>query len=293
MTHDTASIDPLDPPIQVAVIAPAQSRDDLEWVTRGVREQTYDHVTFQPVVRPDLGTSSARNHGASQVDADVYAFADADAQPAPHWVEELVAGFQDGMLAVGGPAYPAYDQGAQHGRVPDGWEWLIGAGPYHHEQRLVRNTYGCNFAVRADVFDALGGFHPGLGKGSRIPHGEETEFARRLHTAYNTRVQYRPDAWVAHHVTPDQLSRKALLARAYDQGVTKAVIGSDSEETTFITHALTSRSPWQYALLVAAGLGWLRGHLTTPPDTHPQPTRTPPTSQGMAEPRAVADGGGE
>lgn len=244
-----------EPTIGVAIVAKTHT-PGFERCARLAREQA-DRVFG--LVDADMALSEARNHAADALETDVYAFIDADAYPTPGWADALRAGYRDGALAVGGPARPVYDRHARPDRIPDGWEWLVGAGPFHDTVRMVRNTYGTNFSMRAAVFDDLGGFDESLGLGAPTPHGEETDLARRLREQYGRRMQYRPHAAVYHTVDAAQTTRPALLRRAYAQGYTKAKIGSGDAERQFVAEQLRAPTPWRLALTTAAGVGAIRG----------------------------------
>ena len=244
-----------EPTVGVGVVATRHSTS-LERCVHAVKQQADEVVT---IVDLDRNLSEARNAATEHLATDVYAFIDADAYPADGWVSELRKGYADGALAVGGPAHPP--QATCLGAIPDGWEWLVGIGPFHDEVREVRNTYGCNYSIRADIFDRLGGFDESLGKGSPVPHGEETDLARRMYERFGERMQYRPEAIVYHDIDADQLTTRALLKRAFDQGYTKAMMGHDSDETEFVRERLLGARPFEVALLGSAGLGALKGWL--------------------------------
>lgn len=223
----------------------------------GLENQEYnDFEVLELESRKPL--AETRNRLAIHASGDYLAFLDGDATPEPQWLSELNEGFESGNLAVGGPAYPPPDIDVEFPLDP-AWHWLIGCGPYHDDVCMIRNTYGCNFAIRYDVFRELGGFNEQFGKGARIPQGEEAELAQRMYQEYGERMQYRPDAIVEHSITKDQLRIRSLLQRAYNQGYTKAHMDTESEEHDMIRTALKSLDPLQYGLLAAAGLGYARG----------------------------------
>src|ERR1700733_11841684 len=53
------------------------------------------------------GISAARNSGVEAASAPVVAFLDDDCEPEPRWAEQLLAGYDDDVVAAGGPLLPA------------------------------------------------------------------------------------------------------------------------------------------------------------------------------------------
>lgn len=217
----------------------------------------------------DTGLAAARNRGAEMASGDIYAFIDDDCRAVPEWVETLVRAYDDGALAAGGSAQPDWPSRGRPWYLPRQFDWLVGCGPYHDEEQTVRNTYGCNISFRADVFDALGGFDESLGKQGSLKQAEETELCKRLRQQYGVGVRYLPEAVVYHRVDPEQLELGYLLERSYMQGVSKAEVGVDEEETGFLSDVLTSlvkqaphRSVASLAWTATTGIGFLRGGST-------------------------------
>lgn len=217
------------------------------------------------------GLAAARNYGADLASGDIYAFIDDDVVAPPKWAATLVEAFEDGALAAGGPAIPKWPGGGRPWYLPKQFDWLVGGGPYHDEERDVRNTYGCNIAFRADVFDDLGGFDERLGKADSLAQGEESEVARRLRGEYDASVRYRPDAEVVHRIYPEQVHVAHLLHRAYAQGQTKRAIGVDETETGFLADVATQlvrqaphKSLATLAYTAATGVGFARGASSGP-----------------------------
>lgn len=249
----------------IELVLPLDGDPDMvettELLTDGGVEITYDPDTS--------GLADARNRGAENASGEIYAFLDDDCVAAPDWVAKLVDAFADGAIAAGGPAIPEWPS-ERPIHIPKEFDWLIGGGPYHAEKTEIRNTYGCNIAFRADIFDELGGFDTAHGKNGNMAQAEETELCIRMQEQFGTGVQYRPNATVRHRVFPEQLGVLYLLKRAFHQGVSKRQIGLGDEEGEFLgdvvrslsrNHPLESLAALSYTASVGSGFllgrrGW-------------------------------------
>ncbi len=63
----------------------------------------------------NLGLAAARNSGLTVARAPVVAFLDDDCEPDPVWAEQLLAGYGEGVVGVGGPIQPAAPDGMMLG----------------------------------------------------------------------------------------------------------------------------------------------------------------------------------
>jgi glycosyltransferase involved in cell wall biosynthesis len=59
----------------------------------------------------NLGLAAARNSGIGAATAPVVAFLDDDCEPEAQWAEQLLAGYEEGVIGVGGPILPAARDG--------------------------------------------------------------------------------------------------------------------------------------------------------------------------------------
>lgn len=128
----------------------------------------------------------ARNLGVSATAAELLAFLDADAVPAPGWLDALEAALGAGWAAVAG----AVANGTPASRVGTAmWvlefsEWLPG------RRGRPGHAASCNLAVRREVLRQAGGFPEDLWP------GEDTVLSVPL--AREGRLGFAPDALVWH-----------------------------------------------------------------------------------------------
>lgn len=195
------------------------------------------------------GASGARNTGIAEAKGDVVAFLDDDARPEPDWLERLLAAYDDpAVKAVGGVARPVWPQ-RRPAHLPPELDWLVGCTYLGQPTRRtdVRNLWGCNMSVRAEVFAEVGDFDEEVGRIGLIPLGnEETELCIRIGQRLpGARVVYEPSAVVHHRVTEARCRWSYLVTRSHAEGISKAamsrVVGqgdATSDERRYATRVL-------------------------------------------------------
>jgi GT2 family glycosyltransferase len=195
------------------------------------------------------GASGARNTGVAAASGTVVAFLDDDARPDLDWVERLLSAYDDAsVMAVGGVARPVWPD-ARPAHLPPELDWLLGC-TYLGQPTVrsdVRNLWGCNMSVRADVFDRIGGFDEEIGRIGLIPLGnEETELCIRIGQRIpGGRVVYEPSAVVHHRVTEARCHWSYLVSRSHAEGISKAAMSrlvgagdATSDERRYATRVL-------------------------------------------------------
>jgi glucosyl-dolichyl phosphate glucuronosyltransferase len=195
------------------------------------------------------GASGARNTGIAEAKGAVVAFLDDDARPEPDWVERLLAAYDDpAVRAVGGVARPVWpDRRPAH--LPPELDWLVGCSYLGQPTARtdVRNLWGCNMSVRADVFAEIGDFDEQIGRVGLIPLGnEETELCIRIGQRLpGARVVYEPSAVVHHRVTEARCEWSYLVSRSHAEGISKAAMSrlvgqgdATSEERRYASRVL-------------------------------------------------------
>ena len=187
--------------IEVCLRALAELRQasyEIIVVDDGSDDGTADRVAAGfPGVRlvrlPPSGLSAARNAGAAAARGAVLAFTDDDCEPDPWWLAELARGFAGGWDAVGGPNLAP---------AADGWQAAVVAaapGAASHvmiDDHEAEHVPGCNLAVTAAAFHAIGGFDRRFRTA-----GDDVDFCWRLRDAGH-RIGFAPNAWVWHHRRP-------------------------------------------------------------------------------------------
>jgi cellulose synthase/poly-beta-1,6-N-acetylglucosamine synthase-like glycosyltransferase len=151
-----------------------------------------------PPEKRDLASKSARG--------EILAFIDDDAYPEENWLKNAVKNFKDSeTAAVGGPAItPPHDSLRQKasGLI---YENILVSGPYRYRykklsKRFIEDYPSCNFLIRKDIFEKLGGFD------TKYWPGEDTKLCLEIINKLNKKIIYHPEVVVYHHRRPLFLS---------------------------------------------------------------------------------------
>lgn len=135
--------------------------------------------------------ADARNLGAAHADGPIFAFLDADAVPAPGWVEAAYQGLAPGVHLAGGavsdlwPWHPIarIDNLLQFNDLQEGRS----EGPAHA-------FAGCNLAMRREDFVRTGGF----AQTGPEPAGEDVSFCLRVDELWPGSLYFVPEMLVRH-----------------------------------------------------------------------------------------------
>jgi glycosyltransferase involved in cell wall biosynthesis len=196
--------------------------------------------------RQPPGLSGARNAGIASSRSDIVAFLDDDAEASPAWLERLLAAYDDPqVIAAGGAVRPRWAT-ARPAWWPAEFDWVVGCtyGGAPSEVAPVRNVLGANMSFRRSVFEAIGGFRTGVGRGRGRPlGGEETELCIRAARRFGEgRILHIPEAAVDHHVPADRARLRYLIDRCFAEGLSKAqvarLVGRDRGLASERRHAM-------------------------------------------------------
>jgi glycosyltransferase involved in cell wall biosynthesis len=145
------------------------------------------------------GVAVARNRGAQQARGQLLLFTDADCEPLPNWVEQMVASFADPDVVGVKGVYRT----RQHALVA-----RFAQAEYEEKYARLRQRSQIDFidtysaAYRRDVFLAEGGFNP------EFLRNQDQEFSFRLAKA-GYKLVFAPQAVVLHQ-HPTTLWRYAM-----------------------------------------------------------------------------------
>jgi glucosyl-dolichyl phosphate glucuronosyltransferase len=161
------------------------------------------------------GLCAARNRGRGVARGEVLAYVDDDAVPHAGWVAAIREHFANRLSdCIAGRV-----EVRAQGNLP---EWftpnllhILGKTDFGENMRRLNFPEcptGCNFALRADVFDRLGGFDERL----KYYHDEAEFFARA--SAIGLLTMYRSDVAIDHCISPARLSKSSLRKKARMMG---------------------------------------------------------------------------
>ena len=137
------------------------------------------------------GLSVARNRGAREATGEILAYTDDDCIPDDDWLLRLSAAYDDpAWVAAGGPNIPPPARNMIEG--------VVAAAPGAPTHVLLNDEEaehlpGCNFSVRKDALERIGGFHDEF-----TIAGDDVDICWRLRAAKG-KLRFVPSAMVWHH----------------------------------------------------------------------------------------------
>ena len=194
-----------------------------------VRELDDGRINLRYVTEPKVGLSRARNTGLKLATARYVAYMDDDARADAHWLEALVAAFEQVTptpAAVGGRVWLDW-----HGEKP-AWVPERHLSLFTHVDHgdgahwLPNNEYlvGANIAFEREALNLVGGFDPNLGRqGAVLLSGEEAAIIAQFQKL-GRGVYYEPKALVWHSVDQSRKRPGWLLRRLFWDGASQPLL---------------------------------------------------------------------
>jgi GT2 family glycosyltransferase len=182
------------PALAAAAILRDPSDFELVIIDQSTNDESENAVKALPpdprlrLIRSTLrGASNARNLGVAETTAPLIAFTDDDCRPDPGWASVIIRLFEEDPRTAMISGRVSLPEGA----FETGYAASFEPGPRVQDRGIPLPDepigIGANFAIRREVFKAMGGFDPMMGPGT--PHfnkgGEDTDLVlRALHAGY-------------------------------------------------------------------------------------------------------------
>ncbi|MDD5005798.1 MAG: glycosyltransferase [Candidatus Omnitrophica bacterium] len=176
-----------------------------------------DYPFFEVIILPDdmmgvynerhikiIATGKAlpaakRDIGASNASGEILAFLDDDTYPTADWLKNAVINFNEESIAcVGGPAVTPENEPFLNKASGKVYESLIISGPARFRYVPLRKRFtddfpSCNFFIRNNIFQEIGGFK------TKFWPGEDTILCLEVVHKLKKRILYDPAVIVYHH----------------------------------------------------------------------------------------------
>jgi len=205
--------------LKVAVIIPVKGFNSK--LAKAIDESLkLDYENFEVIVFPDekdskfesykekirviptgnIGPAEKRDLALTHSEAKIFAFLDDDAYPAEDWLNRALIHFKDkDIAAVGGPSITPPESGILEHISGHIYSSITASGGYTY--RYVPGTKvmevddypSCNFIVRREIFEQLGGFD------SNFWPGEDTKLCLDITKKLRKKIIYDPQVLVYHH----------------------------------------------------------------------------------------------
>lgn len=205
--------------LSVAIIIPVKYFNDK--LKKSMEEcLKLDYSSFEVLVFPDqtseqfsvfagkikviptgsMGPALKRDLALKHSKADIFAFLDDDAYPEADWLEKAVKHFEKLEVgAVGGPSVTPAESSFAGAASGSAFASVTVSGPYTYRYipgskiMQVDDYPSCNFLVRREIFEKLGGFD------SSFYPGEDTKLCLEIIKKLNKKIIYDPNVLVYHH----------------------------------------------------------------------------------------------
>ena len=146
-----------------------------------------------------VNPAAKRDIGLKYAKGEIIAFIDDDAYPVKDWLKFAIESFSDPQVAaVGGPAITPLDDSLGQQASGKIYSSLMVSGNFVYRyipkaKREVDDLPSCNFIVRKNMMDELGGFNTSFWP------GEDTKLCLDIAHKLNKKIIYDPNVLVYHH----------------------------------------------------------------------------------------------
>ena len=214
---------------EVLVVDDASSDDTAAVAAALARE----HRAVRALRCEDPGLLAGRHLGAAESRGGVLVYVDDDILAGAGWLAAYRDAFRDPGVGIAcGPCLPLWEGEEPwwlelfRQEVPGGWAIptlsLIDRGAVGRDVD-PGTVYGCNFAIRAELVRACGGFHPdAVPRESLAFRGDGESALAAAVAASGRRLRHAPGARVRHRVPRERLTVDYFLWRSFAQGVSNS-----------------------------------------------------------------------
>ncbi|MDD5476671.1 MAG: glycosyltransferase [Candidatus Omnitrophica bacterium] len=156
-------------------------------------------VPIKVIPTGNLKPADKRDIGSKHAKGEIIAFIDDDAYPVKDWLKSAIVNFSDPeVAAVGGPAITPPDDTLSQQASGKIYSSLMVSGNFVYRyvpkvKRTVDDLPSCNFIVRKDVIEELGGFNTSFWP------GEDTKLCLDIAHKLGKKIIYDPAVLVFHH----------------------------------------------------------------------------------------------
>ncbi|MFH1642630.1 MAG: glycosyltransferase [Nanoarchaeota archaeon] len=168
----------------------------------------YDDPKIKIISTGKILPAAKRDIGATQARGEILAFLDDDTFPSLNWLKNAALGFKDSDVAcVCGPAVTPGNETLFNKASGKVYESIAVSGPARFryvplKKRFTDDFPSCNFLIRKEVFQNIGGFN------TKFWPGEDTILCLEVVHKLKKKILYDPNVLVAHYRRP--LFRKHL-----------------------------------------------------------------------------------
>ena len=216
------------------IIVVDNGSDDNTWEVVEFYQRNNKNITY--VWEERLGLHNGRHAGMDKAKYDNLVFVDDDIWARPNWLKGITNGFEDGdVKLIGGNNLPLFAKQPPMW-LQFLWSWNMKLGyksipalsviefSYNRIKEISPyNVWGCNFAVRRDIVDRAGGFHPdGMPKSLIQFRGDGESHISDFIYWNRQKCIFVPEATIYHTVTESRMTHNYFYDQGYKEGITSS-----------------------------------------------------------------------